>query len=86
LGCPTFAGAVGYRLNDRNRGEILELETLGLDLSVDPPPDLVIETEVSRSVLRRLRIYAALGTREIWRWRKSGLTAYSLSEDCRSES
>ena len=52
-----------------------------VDLSVDPPPDLAIETEVSRSVVRRLRIYAALGIREIWRWRKSGLTAYSLSED-----
>jgi Uma2 family endonuclease len=52
-----------------------------VDLSVDPPPDLAIETEVSRSVVRRLRIYSALGIREIWRWRKSGLTTYSLSED-----
>ena len=52
-----------------------------VDLSVDPPPDLAIETEVSRSVVRRLRIYAALGTPEIWRWRKSGLIAYALGED-----
>lgn len=52
-----------------------------VDLSVDPPPDLAIETEVSRSVVRRLRIYAAFGIREIWRWRKNGLTAYSLSDN-----
>jgi Uma2 family endonuclease len=49
-----------------------------VDLTVDPPPDLAIETEVSRSVVPRLRIYSALGIAEIWRWRKSGLTAYSL--------
>lgn len=53
-----------------------------LDLSVDPPPDLAIETEVSRSAVQRLRIYAALGVPEIWRWRiKTGLTAYSLDTE-----
>jgi Uma2 family endonuclease len=52
-----------------------------IDLSVDPPPDLAVETEVSRSVVARLRIYAALGVPEIWRWRKKGLTAYSLESD-----
>jgi Uma2 family endonuclease len=50
-----------------------------VDLAVDPPPDLAIETEVSRSVVGRLRIYAALGVPEIWRWRKNGLAAYSLA-------
>ena len=54
---------------------------LDVDLSVDPPPDLVIETEVSRSAVKRTRIYAALGVPEIWRWRKGGLTAYSLGTD-----
>ena len=52
-----------------------------LDLAIDPPPDLAIETEVSRSVVSRLRIYSALGVPEIWRWRKTGLTAFSLGED-----
>lgn len=51
---------------------------LDVDLSVDPPPDLVLETEVSRSSVSKLRIYSALGVPEIWRWRKKGLTAYSL--------
>src|SRR5579863_6063502 len=52
-----------------------------VDLTVDPPPDLAIETEISRSVVGRLRIYAALGVPEIWRWRKKGLAAYSLGAD-----
>ncbi|OYV93279.1 MAG: hypothetical protein B7Z73_03655 [Planctomycetia bacterium 21-64-5] len=52
-----------------------------IDLAVDPPPDLAVETEISRSVVPRLRIYAALGVPEIWRWRKNGLTAYSLGAE-----
>lgn len=52
-----------------------------VDLSVDPPPDLAVEAEISRGVVPRLRIYAALGVPEIWRWRKKGLTAYSLGDD-----
>lgn len=39
-----------------------------LDLGVDPPPDLVIEVDVTRSVLDRLEIYAALGVPEVWRF------------------
>lgn len=51
-----------------------------IDLAVDPPPDLAIETEVSRSAVAKLRIYSALKVPEVWRWRKQGLTAYSLNE------
>lgn len=39
-----------------------------LDLTVDPPPDLALEVEVSRSMLDRIGIYAALGVPEIWRY------------------
>jgi Uma2 family endonuclease len=39
-----------------------------IDLQVDPPPDLAIEIEVSRSTLNRMAIYAALGVPEVWRW------------------
>ena len=52
-----------------------------VDLAIDPPPDLAVETEVSHSAVGRLRIYAALGVPEVWRWRKKGLTAYSLGAD-----
>jgi Uma2 family endonuclease len=54
---------------------------LDVNLSVDPPPDLVVETEVSRRAVRRMPIYAALGVPEIWRWRKKGLAAYCLGTD-----
>jgi Uma2 family endonuclease len=37
-----------------------------LDLSVDPPPDLMIEIEVSRALGTRLRILATLGVPEVW--------------------
>jgi Uma2 family endonuclease len=38
-----------------------------LNLSIDPPPDLAIEVEVTRRMLPRLPIYRALGIPEIWR-------------------
>jgi Uma2 family endonuclease len=39
-----------------------------LDFSVDPPPDLLLEVEVSRNFLDRLTICAALGVPEVWRF------------------
>lgn len=36
------------------------------EAEVDPPPDLVIEVEVSRSVVDRLGILAGLGVPEVW--------------------
>jgi Uma2 family endonuclease len=39
-----------------------------LDFTVDPPPDLAIEVEKSRTVIKRLPIYAALGIPEVWRF------------------
>lgn len=38
-----------------------------IDLTIDPPPDLVIEVEISRSVVDRMEIYATLGVPEVWR-------------------
>lgn len=39
-----------------------------IDLDNDPPPDLALEIEISRSALDRMSIYAALGVPEVWRW------------------
>lgn len=44
------------------------LGKIEVDLEKDPPPDLVIEIEVSRSVVDRLGIYSAMGVPEIWRF------------------
>jgi Uma2 family endonuclease len=39
-----------------------------VDLAIDPPPDLAIEVEVTRSALERIGIFAALGVPEVWRF------------------
>ena len=39
-----------------------------LDLSIDPPPDLAIEVDVTRSSKAKMAIYAALGVPELWRY------------------
>jgi len=48
-------------------------DPLNIDLSRDPPPDLVIESEVSETVVDRLSVYAALGVPEVWRVSASGI-------------
>jgi Uma2 family endonuclease len=40
-----------------------------IDLSVDPPPDLAIEVDVTSGSLRKFPIYASLGVPEVWRYR-----------------
>jgi Uma2 family endonuclease len=52
-----------------------------IDLSVDPPPDLAIEIEISRSCLNRMAIYAALKVPELWRFDGSLLRVYHLTAD-----
>lgn len=39
-----------------------------IDFPEDPPPDLALEVEISRSALDRLGLYARLGVPEVWRW------------------
>lgn len=39
-----------------------------LDLTVDPPPELVIEIDITSPSLNKLSIYAQLGVREVWRY------------------
>ena len=52
-----------------------------LDLRTDPPPDLVIEVNVSRSSLDRLEIYAALGVPEVCALEGDSLTFHALRAD-----
>jgi Uma2 family endonuclease len=39
-----------------------------IDLTIDPPPDLVIEIDISRSSLDRFPIFASIGVPEVWRY------------------
>jgi Uma2 family endonuclease len=52
-----------------------------IDLAVDPPPDLVLEVEISRSALNRLALYARLGVPEVWRWDGQTLSVCHLTEN-----
>ncbi len=53
-----------YILNQRFARDLAEI-----DPEIDPPPDLVIEVDVSHSSLNKLPIYAGLGVPELWRCR-----------------
>lgn len=39
-----------------------------LDMEIDPPPDLVIEIDVTNDSLDKFPLYAALGVPEVWRY------------------
>jgi len=49
-----------------------------LDLTIDPPPDLVVEVDITSSSINRFSIYAAFGVSEIWRWHKGEMNVFSL--------
>jgi Uma2 family endonuclease len=52
-----------------------------IDLSIDPPPDLVIEVDVSSSSIDRIPIYQAMGVPEIWRWHDDALRVLVLNAE-----
>jgi Uma2 family endonuclease len=52
-----------------------------LDLTRDPPPDLMLEIEISRSFVDRLAIAARLGVPEVWRWGDEELHVMVLGSD-----
>ncbi len=49
-----------------------------IDLETMPPPDLVLEVEVSRAALPRMSIYADLGVPEVWRFNGQVLSVHWL--------
>ncbi len=52
-----------------------------IDLGRDPPPDLALEVEATRSALDRMGVYAALGVPEVWRYDGEALHVYRLRPD-----
>jgi Uma2 family endonuclease len=52
-----------------------------LDLTADPPPDLVIEIDITHSSLDKLSLYEALGIPEIWRYDAASLRILSLGDE-----
>jgi Uma2 family endonuclease len=47
-------------------------------LGNDPPPDLVVEVDITTSVINRLPVYAALGFPEIWQYVDAGIVIHLL--------
>ena len=54
---------------------------LDFDLTQDPPPDLVLEIDMTSKSLDRFPIYARLGVPEIWRYDKRQIKIYQLQGD-----
>jgi Uma2 family endonuclease len=52
-----------------------------LDLTVDPPPDLVIEIDLTHSSLPKHSVFAALGVPEVWRHDGQRLMFLALEGD-----
>jgi Uma2 family endonuclease len=53
---------------------------LTIDLMTDPPPDLVIEIDMTRTSLDKFPLYAAIGVPEVWRYTADSLTIASLHD------
>jgi len=51
---------------------------LTINLRIDPPPDLVIEVDITHSSVDRMGIYAALGVPEVWHFDSRALTFHVL--------
>ena len=49
-----------------------------IDLSVDPPPDIVVEIDITNESLSKFPIYAAFGVPEIWRYDGKQVEIYHL--------
>jgi len=67
------ASQIRHRLAGHARAE--------LDFAADPPPDLAIEIDVSRSSLGKLNLYAAFGVPEVWRYDGRRLEVLTLGPE-----
>ena len=85
-------GGTTWRRKDRRKGlepdecfyvrsEPLVRGREDIDLMKDPPPDLAIEVENTRSSLNKQAVYAGLGIPELWRYLKERLTIHVLQPD-----
>jgi Uma2 family endonuclease len=51
-----------------------------IDLAIDPPPDLAIEVDISRSSLSKFTIYRSIGVPELWRYDGEAILLYVLDK------
>ncbi|MDZ8081875.1 MAG: Uma2 family endonuclease [Nostoc sp. DcaGUA01] len=68
------------------QNEFLVRNKENIDLNIDPPPDLILEVEYSRSKINKLNLYASMGVSEFWRYNGSVLRIYTLNNGQYSQS
>lgn len=84
-------GSTTFRRQDLERGfepdscfyvqSLSKLEsTRRVDLELDPPPDLVIEIDISHSSMEKLALYREMGVPEVWRHDGDSVTIHVLQE------
>jgi Uma2 family endonuclease len=56
-----------------------------IDLASDPPPDLVVEIDITHTDIDKLRLYSSMGIPEFWRYDGEILRIYVLQDDQYSE-
>jgi Uma2 family endonuclease len=61
-----------------NAGRLLSKREL--DFSTDPAPDLVVEVEMTSSVINNMQLFAAMGVLEVWRHDGHRLQMYELCD------
>lgn len=49
-----------------------------VDFTVDPPPDLVVEVDITHTDIRKNQFYASLGVPELWRFNGKVWRIYQL--------
>jgi len=60
----------------RNREDRMKLDLMQL-----PPPDLVVEIDITHHSIEKLPIYLALGVPEVWRYNGKHLQIYQLRQE-----
>lgn len=56
-----------------------------VDLATDPPPDLVVEVDITHTDIDKLALYAALGVAEFWRYNGETWRIYQLQSEAYQE-
>lgn len=67
----------------QNASRIIGKRTI--DLEVDPPPDVVVEIDMTNESLSKFNIYAAFGVPEIWRYDGQQAHIYQLANQTYAE-
>ncbi|PSB29691.1 Uma2 family endonuclease [Chlorogloea sp. CCALA 695] len=52
-----------------------------VDLAIDPPPDLIVEVDITHTDINKTQLYQDMKVPEFWRYNGKALTIYLLNED-----